>query len=106
MKVWMLCEAFTLTGDAFGHQTVRKSLTPWGLPCGSRKVAMRELEECVKERVIENYEGKDDACADVDFDVSVVLSSPVKLGRNRRQYSYSAGDREIVWQIYTCEVMQ
>ena len=67
---------------------------------------MRELEECVKERVIENYEGKDDACADVDFDVSVVLSSPVKLGRNRRQYSYSAGDREIVWQIYPCEVMQ
>ena len=106
MKVWMLCEAFTLTGDAFGNQTVQKSLTPWSIPCVSRKVAMRELEECVKERVVENYEGKDDACEDVDFDVSIVLSSPVKLGRSRRQYSYSASDREIVWQIYPCEVMQ
>ena len=106
MKVWMLCEAFTLTGDAFGHQTVQKSLAPWGIPCGSREVAMRELEGCVKERVVENYEGKEYACADVDFDVSVVLSSPVKLGRSRRQYSYSADDREIVWQVYPCEVMQ
>lgn len=106
MKVWMLCEAFTLTGDAFGHQTVQKSLAPWSLPCESRKVAMRELEQCVKERVIENYEGKDDACADVDFIVSVVLSSPVKLGRSRLQYSYSANDREVVWRVYPCEVMQ
>ena len=106
MKVWMLCEAFTLTGDAFGHQTVQKSLAPWGIPCGSREVAMRELEECVKERVIENYEGKDDACADIKFIISVILSSPAKLGRNRWQYSYSADDREIVWQVYPCEVMQ
>ena len=106
MKVWMLCEAFTPTGDAFGHQTVRKSLTPWSIPCGSRKVAMRELEECIRERVVENYEGKDDACADVDFDVSAVLSSPVKLGRGIWRYSYSAGDREVVWRVYPCEVMQ
>ena len=46
MKVWMLCEAFTLTGDAFGHQTVQKSLTPRasragavGSPCASSRNA-------------------------------------------------------------------
>lgn len=105
MKVWVLCEAFTLTGDAFGHRTVQMSLTPWSLPCESQKAAVRELEKRVKERVIENYEGLDNACADVDFDISVVLSSPVKLGRSRRQYSYSASDREVVWQVYPCQVM-
>lgn len=26
VKVWMLCEAFVLTGDAAGHRTVHESL--------------------------------------------------------------------------------
>ena len=80
MKVWMLCEAFTLTGDAFGHQTVHESLTAWGLPCASRKAAMRELRQCVRERVIENYEGLDDADDDIRSDIDEVLSNPTRRG--------------------------
>ena len=106
MKVWMPCEAFTLTGDAFGHQTVHKSLTPWSLPCASRKAAMRELERRVKERVIENYEGLDDADGRIESDIRDVMASGMRLGRGGWRYGYSADDREIVWQIYPCEVMQ
>ena len=107
MRVWMLCEAFTLTGDAFGHQTVHRSLTPWSLPCESGKVAMRELKECVKERVGENYEGRDDADEDIESDIREVLSNPTPgLGRGRYEYRYSKDDREVVWKIYPCEVMR
>ena len=106
MKVWMLCEAFTLTGDAFGHQTVRKSLTPWGIPCGSRKAAMRELEKRVKERVFENYEGLDDADGHIESDVRDVMASGIRLKCGEWWYGYSADDREVVWLIYPCEVMR
>lgn len=106
MKVWVLCEAFTLTGDAFGHQTVHESLEPWSLPCESRQAAMRELRQCVRERVIENYEGLGDADDDIRSDIDEVMGHPQRLGRGRRKYNYSANDREIVWKIYPCEVMR
>lgn len=102
----MLCEAFTLTGDAFGHQTVHESLTPWSLPCKDRRTAMRELRQCVRERVLENYEGLSDADDDIRSDIDDVLSKPEKLGRGKWQYNYSADDREVVWRIYPCEVMR
>ena len=102
----MLGEAFTLTGDAFGHQTVHESLTPWSLPCKDWRTAMRELRQCVRERVLENYEGKDDAGEDIESDIREVLSSPTRLGRGKWQYNYSADDREVVWRIYPCEVMR
>ena len=102
----MLCEAFTLTGDAFGHQTVQVSLTPWSLPCESRKAAMRELGRRVKERVTENYEGPDDADGRIESDIRDVMASRTRLRRGEWRYGYSAGDREIVWLIYTCEVLQ
>lgn len=102
----MLCEAFTLTGDAFGHQTVHESLTPWSLPCESRKVAMRELRNAVKERVLENYEGCDGADEDVESDIRLVFNSRDRFGRGKWQYRYSADDREVVWRIYPCEVMR
>ena len=105
MKVWMLCEAFTLTGDAFGHQTVHESLTPWSLPCKDRRTAMRELKECIKERVGENYEGCDNADEDIEADIRLVMNGRDKLGRGKYQYKYSADDREVVWRIYPCEVM-
>ena len=106
MKVWMLCEAFTLTGDAFGHQTVHESLTAWGLPCASRKAAMRELRQCVRERVIENYEGLDDADDDIRSDIDAVMASRKWVARRRYIYRYSASDREVVWEVYPCEIMQ
>lgn len=106
MKVWMLCEAFVLTGDAFGRRTAHESLTPWSLPCSDRRTAMRELRNAAKERVIENYEGKDDADEDIESDVREVLSNPTKLGRGKWQYNYSADDREVVWRVYPCEVMR
>ena len=67
---------------------------------------MRELRQCVRERVLENYEGKDDADEDIESDIREVLLSPTKLGRGKWQYNYSADDREVVWRIYPCEVMQ
>ena len=100
----MLCEAFTLTGDAFGNRTVQMSLTPCGLPCESRKAAMRELERRVKERVVENYEGLDDVDEAVRSDIREVLGNPLRLGRGIWRYSYSASDREVVWRVYPCEV--
>lgn len=106
MRVWMLCEAFTLTGDAFGHQTVHESLTPWSLPCKDRRTAMRELRQCVRERVFENYEGLSDADDDIRSDIDEVLLNPTKLGRGKWQYNYSADDREVVWRVYPCEVMR
>lgn len=106
MKVWMLCEAFVLTGDAFGHQTVHESLTPWSLPCKDRRTAMRELRQCVRERVLENYEGLSDADDDIRSDIDEVLSDPTRLGRGKWQYNYSADDREVFWRVYPCEVMR
>ena len=106
MKVWMLCEAFTLTGDAFGSRTVRMSLTPWGLPCESRKAAMRELGKRVKERVAENYEGLDDADGRIESDIRDVMASGKRLECGMWWYGYSADDREVVWLIYPCEVLR
>lgn len=106
MKVWVLCEAFTLTGDAFGNRTVQMSLTPRGLPCESRKAAMRELERCVKERVVENYEGLDDADGRIESDIRDVMAGRMRLRRGGWRYGYSADDREIVWFIYPCEVLR
>ena len=106
MKVWMLCEAFTLTGDAFGNRTVQMSLTPWSLPCESRKAAMRELRDAVKERVNENYEGRDDVDEDIESDIRGVLSNPARPARGKWQYNYSTGDREVCWRVYPCEVMR
>jgi hypothetical protein len=107
MKVWMLCEAFTLTGDAFARQQmVHESLAPWCLPCESRKVAMRELEECVKERVLENYEGLDDADEDIESDIRNVMACGTRLGRSKYEYRYSTDDREVCWRVYPCEVMR
>lgn len=102
----MLCEAFTLTGDAFGYQTVHESLTPWSLPCKDRRTAMRELRQCVRERVLESYEGLSDADDDIRSDIDEVLSNPTRLGRGKWQYNYSADDREVFWRVYPCEVMR
>lgn len=101
MKVWMLCEAFTLTADA---SEIRESLTPWCIPCESRNAAMRRLRECVKDRVSENYEGVDNVDEAVRSDIREVLGNPLRLGRGIWRYSYSAGDREVVWRVYPCEV--
>lgn len=105
MRVWMLCEAFTLTGGAFGHQTVHKSLAPWALPYRDRRTVMRELRQCIRERVLENYEG----CGDADYyirrDIDEVMSKPKRPGRGKWQYSYSTSDREVVWRVYPCEVV-
>jgi len=106
MRVWMLCEAFTLTGDAFSNQTVHESLAPWCLPCESRKVAMRELRQWVRDRVIENYEGVYDADDDIRSDIRDVMDGGKKLGRGRYEYRYSTDDREICWRVYPCEVMR
>ena len=96
MRVWMLCEAFALTGDA----------TPGALPCKDRRTAMRELKARVQERVLENYEGCDNANEDIEADIQLVMNSRDKLGRGKYQYKYSADDREVVWRIYPCEVVQ
>ncbi len=103
-KVWIMCEAFTLTGDAFGHQTVHESLAPWSVPCIDRKTAMRELKKAVRMRVIENYYGLDDADDLARSDIKEVLSSPVKLGRDKTQYNYSTEDREVVWRVFAKNV--
>ena len=107
MKVWMLCEAFTLTEDPFGHQqTVHKSLTPWALPYKDRRTVMRELRMRVRERVLENYEGRDDADDYIRRDIDEVMSKPERPGRGKWQYNYSASDREVVWRVYPCEVVR
>ena len=104
MKVWMVCEAFTLTGDAFGHETVHQSLAPWSIACADRKTAMRELENAILARVVENYEGCDDAEAEIREDIRYIRNSRDKLGRGIWRYRYSADDREVVWKVYPCEV--
>ena len=101
MKVWMVCEAFTLTED---HTTIHRSMCTWALPCADRKTAMRELRKCVRERVLENYEGCTDGDDDIRCDIDEVLSHPMKPRRGSYVYNYSTSDREIVWRVYPCEV--
>jgi len=107
VKVWVLCEAFTLTGDAFNHETVHKSLAPWAGVYPTRVECQIALERHVRERVRENYEGLDDAEAYVEPDVAEVLRGVVYPNRNNAEYyryNYSADDREVVWQVYPTEV--
>lgn len=105
-KVWMMCEAFTLTGDAFGHQTVHESLTPYAVACADKKSCMKALRKAVKESVEANYEGLDDDDVEerIASDVKDVLSNPGKCGRSVWRYNYSTDDREIVWRMYSTEV--
>ena len=105
-KVWIMCEAFTLTGDAFGHQTVHESLTPYAVACADKKACMKALRNAVKESVEANYEGMDDDDVDerIASDIKDVLSNPGKCGKSVWRYNYSADDREIVWRIYPTEV--
>lgn len=104
MRVWILCEAFTLTGDAFGHQTVHESIRPWSVACESRKVVMRELKEAVAEAVCGNWEGAD-ADEEIESDIRLVMNSKMHLGRGIYKYGYSTSDREVVWMVYPQEVI-
>ena len=107
MRVWMLCEAFTLTGDAFSHQTVHESLAPWAGVYPTCAECMIALQRQVRERVRENYEGLDDAEADIESDVAEILRGVVHPDRQNDEYcryNYSADDREVVWQTYPCDV--
>lgn len=97
--MWVLCEAFTLTGGAFAHDTVHGFLAPWAGVYPSRAKALRALRRYVRERVRENYEGLDDAEADVESAVAEILQNG-KCGR----YGYSADDREVVWKVYPVKV--
>ena len=105
--MWVLCEAFTLTGDAFNHETIHKSLAPWAGVYPTRAECLSALQRHVRERVRENYEGLDDAEAYVEPDVAEVLQGVVYPDRNNDEhcrYNYSADDREVVWQVYPTEV--
>lgn len=105
--MWVLCEAFTLTGDAFAHETIHRSLTPQAGIYPTREACMAALELHVRERVRENYEGLDDAEAEIESDVAEVLQGVVHPDRNNDdycRYNYSADDREVVWQTYPTEV--
>lgn len=106
-RVWILCEAFTLTGGAFSHETVHKSLAPWAGVYQTSAECIMALQRHVRERVRENYEGLDDAGREIEFDVAEVLQGVVHPDRNNDdycQYSYSTADREVVWQVYPVEV--
>lgn len=97
--VWVLCEAFTLTGDAFAHETIHKSLTPWAGVYPTREACLDALAERVTERVSENYEGLDEEDYDIAADVADVIIGRTGDGECS-QYNYSTGDREIVWRVY------
>ena len=102
MKVWMLAEAFRLTGDSDCPQ-------PWALPCADRKTALRELKQCVKERIAEVYEGSDGEY-DLDEKADEVLRdwkprNGKRGSRGSRVYEWDGSDRQIQWRIYPCEVM-
>jgi hypothetical protein len=107
-KVWIMCEAFTLTGDAFWYkQTVHESLTPYAVACADKKSCLKALRKSVEESVRENYEGLDDEFEErTASDVNDVLSNPKKCGRGVWRYNYSKDDREIVWRIYPMEVIR
>ena len=105
--LWILCEAFTLTGDASNHETIHQSLAPWAGMYPTRAEAQCALERHVHERVRENYEGLDDAGTEIESDVAGVLQGVVHPDRNNDdycKYNYSADDREVVWQVYPTEV--
>ena len=104
--LWVLCEAFTLTGGAFSRETVHKSLAPWAGVYQTSAECIMALQRHVRERVRENYEGLDDAGREIEFDVAEVLQGVVHPDRNDDycQYSYSTADREVVWQVYTTEI--
>ena len=105
--MWILCEAFTLTGDALNHETIHRSLAPWAGVYPTCAECMMALERHVRERVRENYEGLDDAEADVESDVAEILQGVVHPYRNNDRYcryNYSANDREVVWQVCPTEV--
>jgi hypothetical protein len=98
MRVWMLAEAFRLTGDSDCPQ-------PWALPCVDRKTALRELKQCVTERIAEVYEGSDDEY-DLDEKAGEVLRDwRPQGGRGSRVYEWDGADRQIQWRVYPCEVM-
>lgn len=101
--MWVLCEAFTLTGDAFAHETIHRSLAPWAGVYPTREACMDALAECVAERVSENYEGLDEEDYDVAADVADVIAGRTGDGECSR-YNYSADDREVVWRAYPTEV--
>lgn len=105
-KVWIMCEAFTLTGDAFGHQTVHESLTPYAVACADKNACLKALRKAVDESVSANYEGLDDDDVNerIASDIRDVLSNPERRGRGVWQYNYSTDDREVVWRIYPIEV--
>ena len=106
-RVWVLCEAFTLTGDAFSHETIHKSLAPWAGVYLTGAECTMALERHVRERVRENYEGMDDMNACVESDVADILQGVVHPDRNNDdycRYNYSTDDREVVWQVYPVEV--
>jgi len=105
--LWVLCEAFTLTGDAFNNETIHKSLAPWAAVYPTSAECIMALQRHVRERVRENYEGLDDAGAKIELDVAEVLQGVVHPDRNNDdycRYNYSADDREVVWQVYPTEV--
>ena len=112
-SVWILCEAFTLTGDVFSHNTVHETLSPWACVYPSFKDSLDALVERVRERVEENYEGRDDADERVKDDVALVLAHGTRSrvccsAEDRKvawrtyayRYCYSTDDREVVWRIY------
>lgn len=101
--MWILCEAFTLTGDAFAHETIHRSLAPWAGIYPTREACMDALAERVAERVSENYEGLDEEDYDVAADVADVIAGRTGDGECSR-YNYSADDREVVWRVYPTEV--
>lgn len=106
--LWILCEAFTLTGDAFTHETIHESLTAWAGIYSTHAECMIALQRHVRERVRENYEGLDDAEADVESDVAEILQGVTHPDRHNDycRYNYSANDREIVWRVYPVKVAQ
>ena len=112
-SLWILCEAFTLTGDAFSHNTVHETLSPWAGVYPSFKDSLDALVERVRERANENYEGLDDADEKAEDDVARVLANGDRFtvccsAEDRKvawrtyayRYCYSTNDREVVWRIY------
>lgn len=105
--MWVLCEAFTLTGDAFAHETIHRSLAPWAGVYPTREACIDALAGRVGERVGENYEGLDDADDDISADIAEVMDGFVQPDRGNdgyRRYNYSTDDREVVWRVYPTEV--
>lgn len=116
-SMWILCEAFAMTGDASSHNTVHETLSPWAGVYPSFKASLDALVERVRERVAENYEGRDDADEKTEDDVARVLArgdrfAVCRSAEDRKvawrtyayRYCYSTDDREVVWRIYARKV--